>query len=152
MKKIACIIIALIVLMIVSLASAEEVECQMQWGELTQKYADQLSPEERNTHAVLMAEARSSMSNTRCNSSGLNPAAISCNMACGSSSRGLSDVSINCVLKSYAMRAMIGRLPLSRLPPQPTTVITCADVVCFLAATISLMVFSTFSTASGVCA
>ena len=47
MKKIACIIIALIVLMIVSLASAEEVECQMQWGELTQKYADQLSPEER---------------------------------------------------------------------------------------------------------
>ena len=47
MKKIACIIIALIVLMIVSLASAEEVECQMQWGDLTQKYADQLSPEER---------------------------------------------------------------------------------------------------------
>ena len=47
MKKIACIIIALVVLMIVSLASAEEVECQMQWGELTQKYADQLSPEER---------------------------------------------------------------------------------------------------------
>ena len=34
MKKTACIIIALVVLMIVSLASAEEVECQMQYPEV----------------------------------------------------------------------------------------------------------------------
>ncbi|MBR4502113.1 MAG: hypothetical protein IKP22_09520 [Clostridia bacterium] len=47
MKKITCIIIALVVLMSISFASAEEVECQMRWEELIRKYADQLSPEER---------------------------------------------------------------------------------------------------------
>lgn len=47
MKKTVCIIIALVVLLSISLASAEEVECQMKWEELIRKYADQLSPEER---------------------------------------------------------------------------------------------------------
>ena len=47
MKKIACIIIALVVLMSISFASAEEVEYQMHWEELIRKFEDQLSPEER---------------------------------------------------------------------------------------------------------
>ena len=47
MKKIVCSFIALVVLISISFASAEEVEYQMHWEELIRKYANQLSAEER---------------------------------------------------------------------------------------------------------
>lgn len=57
-------------------------------------------------------------------SSASSPASISLIISCGSSKRGLSDVIITRSLAFAASFAMMGRFPLSRLPPAPTTVIT----------------------------
>ena len=51
------------------------------------------------------------------------PARISSMIACGSSLRGLSEVTIATSESSVAIRPISGRLPRSRSPPQPKTVI-----------------------------
>ena len=52
------------------------------------------------------------------------PARISSMIACGSSLRGLSEVTIATSASSVAIRPISGRLPRSRSPPQPKTQIT----------------------------
>ena len=76
----------------------------------------------------------------------LSPASMSLMMSCGSSKRGLSLVMITLSLCFTASCAINGRLPLSRLPPAPQTVMTSPP---FPSST-SWMAFNTFSSASGV--
>ncbi len=77
----------------------------------------------------------------------VNPNSISFSIASGSSLRGLSAVSIALSLCSQAACAIIGRLVVSRSPPQPITVINCCPLTRNW-----LMVANTFINASGVCA
>ena len=73
------------------------------------------------------------------------PASMSAMMSCGSSKRGLSLVIITVSLRRTASWAMSGRLPLSRLPPAPHTVMTRP-----LPPSTSWMAESTLASASGV--
>src|SRR5690606_3510601 len=95
--------------------------------------------------AIFIASSRSGMTTTFFASVGVTPSCISRIISIGSSSRGLSDVSTSRSLNLQAIEAMTGRLALSRLPPQPTTVITCpaSPRNCSI-------VSSTFFSASGV--
>ena len=65
-------------------------------------------------------------------------------IACGSSLRGLSEVTIATSESSVAIRPISGRLPRSRSPPQPKTVISRLPSVS------SRAVRSTFSSAPGL--
>ena len=82
------------------------------------------SPFSASMQAVRIASLRSAMLTVFFISSASSPASISLMMSCGSSKRGLSEVMMTRSLALAASFAMMGRLPLSRLPPAPTTVIT----------------------------
>src|SRR5690606_13769491 len=75
-------------------------------------------------HAILIASSRSGWTTAFFASAGVIPSCMSRIISIGSSSRGLSEVSTTLSLYLTAIEAITGRLALSRLPPQPTTVIT----------------------------
>jgi hypothetical protein len=79
--------------------------------------------------AVLIASFRSLMVSVFRKSCGGTPFFISSMIASGSSFLGLSEVNITRSLNLQAISAMMGLFSLSRLPPQPITVITCSFLV-----------------------
>ncbi len=91
--------------------------------------------------AASMAAARSPISVTLAGPWA--PARIAARMAAGASERGLSSVTITASARRAAIAPMIGRLPVSRSPPQPNTTTSrpCAS---------GRRVASTFSSASGL--
>jgi cell division protein FtsI (penicillin-binding protein 3) len=94
-----------------------------------------------------IASLRSAIVNAELFSSSVSPASISLRISNGSSNLGLSEVKTTLSLPLTASLAIIGRLVLSRLPPQPTTVITLPFPL-----STSFIELRTFVKASGVCA
>jgi cell division protein FtsI (penicillin-binding protein 3) len=94
-----------------------------------------------------LASGSSAIVNAELFSSSVSPASISLRISNGSSNLGLSEVKTTLSLPLTASLAIIGRLVLSRLPPQPTTVITLPFPL-----STSFIELRTFVKASGVCA
>src|SRR6185312_14092239 len=84
-----------------------------------------MSPGPASATAWAMASRRSPISTISPPSAGPTaraPASIAARMAAGSSERGLSSVTIRTSLRRAAASPIIGRLAVSRSPPQPSTV------------------------------